>query len=97
MYGKDVLAFKVDADGGMSVTKPNGDLFKMSSYTEENGVTVSRNKILCGSMKVKNESAVGNIEINWTPSAPLETAYTEKITFDPLTGAITSDECQAHT
>ena len=92
MYGKPVLAFRVDDDGGMSVTKPNGDLFKMSAYTDENGVTVSRNNAPCGSMKVKNDSAAGNIEINWQPAAPLEAAYTEKITFDPLTGVITSME-----
>lgn len=92
-YGHDVCAVRIDADGGMSVTKPGASVYKMSRYTKENGVIICKDGHEIGSIRTENNTDTGHFEVTWNSTAKtsaFRTSYTETIDYDPFTGSITA-------
>lgn len=93
MYGADVMAVRIEKDGGMSITRPGGEFYRMSAYDEEKGVTVFRREEPIGRMTVEEE--VGIIRIRWDSSAyPSSHSYLRRITYDPLLGTVKTDRVE---
>lgn len=87
MYGRDLMAFRIMEDGGMEITKPGGDIYKMDPYRKENGVCVRKSEKLIGQLQMKNDTEIGKMEVSWK-----ETKY--EIHYDPLTGTVKKQFCQ---
>ena len=91
-YGRDLCALCVTKEGGLLVTKPNGDIYRMGAYSE-NGVTIYRNEQAIGTIHITNDTVNGEYIVKWfrgeNDFAP--TNYTRKIRYDYLTGAVISD------
>lgn len=91
-YGRDVCAITVTEDGGMLVTKPNSEVFRMGPYSQE-GVTIWRNEQRIGTVKMFNDADSGRYSVEWAfdPSNGDVPDYKRVIEYDPLTGHIQND------
>ena len=87
MYGQDLMAFRVLTDGGLEITKPGGDIYKMDPYIKEKGVCVWKSGKLVGLLQMKNDTEIGKMEVLWK-----EKRY--EIHYDPLTGTVHKQSCQ---
>lgn len=91
-YGRDVCAITATEDGGMLVTKPNSDIYRMSHYSD-NGVSIWRGEKQIGNVKIDNDADSGRYTVTWTfdHSDGLCSDYTRIIDYDPLTGQLRND------
>lgn len=88
MYGKDMMAFKINDDGGMSVTKPGAGIYRMMPYEEEKGVEIYHGESYMGAVKVKVNLDAEEMEVTWKCGA--DAFRGEKICFDRLLGTVNS-------
>lgn len=96
-YGRDVCAITVTDDGGMLVTKPNCDVYRMSPYAE-NGVEIWRNEQRIGKVRIVNDPDCGKYTVDFRYDC-MEgkcLSYTRMIDYDPLTGQLRNDEICKH-
>ena len=84
MYGADLMAFCITDEGGMCVTKPNGDMYTMLPYQEGQGVVVTRNDVPWGTVQVTVSDSEGKAQVDWRS----DYSFHEQISFDPLTGSL---------
>jgi len=92
MYGADVLAFRIVEDGGMELTSPGGNLYKISSYHKENGVNVYCDGRYKGNLTLKNDTVKGKLQVLWNDEECSNDSYTESIEYDPYIGTIMKTE-----
>lgn len=92
MYGHDVCALRIEADGGMSITCPRGPLYRMSAFDSNDGVCVYRDGQYAGQIQTENDTTKGIFSISWVAerTLPYEKSYRETVNYDPLTGCIRS-------
>ena len=91
-YGRDVCAIAITDDGGLLITKPNGDVYRMAAYTDA-GVSIWRNEEYVGTVKMTNDSDVGFmvVECQFDTVNTNRSNYKREIAYDPLTGRILKD------
>lgn len=90
-YGRDVCAITITQAGGMMITKPNGDIYSISAYSEA-GVCVSRNGQPVGQVHLTNDPDQGIYVVHWEcASCDAAPSYTRTIHYNSLTGAVISD------
>ena len=89
-YGHDVCAIRINADGGMSITKPMSSIYTMSAYTPDVGVTIYKDDTLIGTIRTENDTDQGIFNVTWNSTGNLNFhgSYSETIEYNPLTGAI---------
>lgn len=89
-YGHDVCAIRINADGGMSITKPMSSIYTMSAYTPDVGVTIYKDDTLIGTIRTENDTDQGIFSVTWNSTGNLNFhgSYSETIEYNPLTGAI---------
>lgn len=87
--GKDVCAVCVHSENGVLVTKPGGDIFHMSNYSDD-GVAVSRNGVKIGRITVTDLVEKGIYEVQWLQEKGSDSPpnYVQRIIYDPLTGML---------
>lgn len=85
-YGRNLLRLRIEADGGMSVTREGRRVYTMSPYTPS-GVTVTENGRLVGSVQVENDVRRGCMQVHWRNGNQGD--WSETIDYDPLTGVMT--------
>ena len=93
MYGADVMAFRLMEDGGMELTSPGGNTYKIAHYSREDGVKVYCDDRYIGNITVKNDTDNGQIKLLWNNSDCIHDSYTEIIEYDQYTGNIKKVEC----
>lgn len=87
MYGSDVMAVRIEDDGGMSVTKPGGELFRLGPYEESAGVAVYRGGVFLGKIAVSEMS--GSYCVDWNVRKYTDgISYVQEIKYDPLLGTV---------
>ena len=84
-FGRTVMSCRIEADGGMSLTRKDRPLYTLTPYSD-NGVGVLEDGVSIGNLQVKNDTSRGNMEIFWTDD--MGKTETEVICYDPLTGAV---------
>lgn len=91
--GHDVCALCVQSAGGVLVTKPGGDVFRMSNFTDGK-VTVFRNGVQIGEVTIANQVENGIYEMRWTRAAGADApaSYLQRIVYDPLIGVMLENE-----
>ena len=89
-YGHDVCAIRINADGGMSITKPMSSIYTMSAYTPDVGVTIYKDDTLIGTIRTENDTDQGIFNVTWNSTGNLNFhgSYSETIEYNTLTGAI---------
>ena len=93
MYGGDVMAIRIEEDGGMSVVKPGSRICRLGPYEEGRGVAVYCGETLLGRVEVEEES--GKIEVKWDQTEAFEkSSYVQKIAYDPLLGVVEKVELE---
>ena len=93
MYGADVMAFRLVEDGGMELTSPGGNTYKIAPYSREEGVKVYCDERYIGNITVKNDTDNGQIKLLWNNSDCIQGSYKEIIEYDQYTGNIKKVEC----
>ena len=92
MYGANVLAFRVVEDGGMELTTPGGNVYKISSYNKEYGVKVYCSNSYLGHVVLKNDTDKGKLQVFWNDEERSDDSYAESVEYDPYTGSIVKTE-----
>lgn len=94
-FGCDVMAFRIQSEGGMDITCPGGRVFSMSAFEPECGVAVSCEGEGVGRVHVSNDTARGVLRADWTPCTDCRGGYAELISYDPLTGSVLCTQKEA--
>ena len=79
--------------GGMELTSPGGNTYKIAPYSMEDGVKVYCDERYIGNITVKNDADNGQIKLLWNNSDCIQDSYKEIIEYDQYTGNIKKVEC----
>ena len=78
--GNEVIAFKINADGGITFTQDHVMFFEMTPYQENKGVQIKINDTVVRMISLSNDTKKGQLEI--------VAQQVERIQYNPLTGVV---------
>lgn len=88
--GRSVMAFALQSDGSMVLTKPRDGMYKMSRWYPGEGVNLFKDGVLVGNIKTDNDMEKEMLTVQFSSQVAGRESFTEIIQYDLLDGKVIS-------